>query len=87
MTDSEISKVVEGIFLTCDQQLLKHRLKLKKSHLFRDLHRMDTWEELPQEIKNLTFHAGDGKTVTKTVETFTWEKLDFVNKIKKEFKI
>jgi S-adenosylmethionine synthetase len=36
------------------------------------------------EIKTFTFEGG-GQTVTKEVETFTWEKLDYVDQIKKIF--
>lgn len=38
------------------------------------------------EVKTLTFKNA-GMEVTKTVETFTWEKLDYVDMIKKEFAI
>jgi S-adenosylmethionine synthetase len=33
------------------------------------------------------FTAPDGKTVSKRVELFTWEKLDYVSKVKKAFGI
>lgn len=36
------------------------------------------------EEKIFTFHAGKN-TITKKVETFTWEKLDYVDKIKETF--
>jgi S-adenosylmethionine synthetase len=36
------------------------------------------------EIKNITFRNA-GQEVTRTVETFTWEKLDFVDKVKSTF--
>ncbi len=39
------------------------------------------------EKKNVTFKDGSGTVKTISVETFTWEKLDYVDKIKKEFKI
>ena len=39
------------------------------------------------EVKNLTFKTFDGKEVTRKVETFTWEKLDMVDQLKKAFKI
>jgi S-adenosylmethionine synthetase len=37
------------------------------------------------EIVTKTFKTSEGKTIQKKVELFTWEKLDFVDKIKKEF--
>ena len=39
------------------------------------------------EIKEVTFKTFDGKSVTKKVETFTWEKLDMVDQLKKAFHI
>lgn len=39
------------------------------------------------EKKTLTFSSPDGRTVKKNVETFTWEKLDFVADVKKAFGI
>ncbi len=37
------------------------------------------------EIVTKTFSSPDGKKVTKKVELFTWEKLDYVDKLKKAF--
>ena len=39
------------------------------------------------EVVSKTFKTPDGKTKTMKVELFTWEKLDMVDKVKKEFKI
>ena len=39
------------------------------------------------ETVSKTFVAPDGNKVTRKVELFTWEKLDFVDKVKKEFGI
>jgi S-adenosylmethionine synthetase len=41
---------------------------------------------LPQVVEK-TFTSPDGKSVTRKVELFTWEKLDYVNKVKKAFGI
>ena len=38
-------------------------------------------------IKTKTFTDINGKTIEKKVELFTWEKLDYVDILKKEFKI
>lgn len=35
------------------------------------------------EIKKVTLTNGSGETITKEVETFTWEKLDYVDKVRK----
>jgi S-adenosylmethionine synthetase len=39
------------------------------------------------EIKTVTFSNPMGETVSLEVETFTWEKLDYVAKVKKAFKL
>jgi S-adenosylmethionine synthetase len=40
----------------------------------------------PQTVSK-TFKSADGKTKTVKVELFTWEKLDYVAKVKKAFKL
>ena len=47
---------------------------------------MVTWEE-HQRVKTVTFSNPMGETVSHEVETFTWEKLDYVEKIKNKFNI
>jgi S-adenosylmethionine synthetase len=39
------------------------------------------------EVVTKTFTSPDGKTKTMKVELFTWEKLDYVAKVKKAFNI
>ena len=39
------------------------------------------------EVKTVTFSNPMGETVSHEVETFTWEKLDYVEKIKNKFNI
>ncbi|MFT5337762.1 MAG: S-adenosylmethionine synthetase [Sphingobacteriales bacterium] len=39
----------------------------------------------PSEVKTVTFHSPNGESISKEVETFTWEKLDFVDKVKSGF--
>ncbi|TSA51513.1 MAG: methionine adenosyltransferase, partial [Sphingobacteriales bacterium] len=39
------------------------------------------------EVVTKTFSQPDGRTKTMNVELFTWEKLDYVSKVKKAFKI
>jgi S-adenosylmethionine synthetase len=39
------------------------------------------------EIVEKTFKAPGGKTIKKKVELFTWEKLDYVSKVKAAFKL
>ena len=37
------------------------------------------------EVKTITLVNGSGEKKVMEVETFTWEKLDFVDKVKKAF--
>jgi len=84
MTDGEIAKVVEGIF-DMRPYFIEKRLKLRNpiysetaayGHMGRD-----------NEVVTKTFTSPEGKVIQKKVELFTWEKLDFVDKVKKAFKI
>ena len=82
MTDGEISKVVERIF-DMRPYFIEQRFKLRNpiysetaayGHMGRK-----------SEVVEKTFTSPDGKKVTKKVELFTWEKLDYVSKVKKAF--
>ena len=84
MIDSEISKVVEGIF-DMRPAAIETRLKLRNP-IYLESASYGHMGRIPKE-KELTFYSGDGKKLTKKVETFTWEKLDFVGDVKKAFKI
>ncbi len=39
------------------------------------------------EIVEKVFVSPDGKSIKKKVELFTWEKLDYVKKVKQAFKL
>jgi len=82
MSDSEISKIVEDLF-DMRPAAIEKRLKLRNP-IYLETASYGHMGRTP-EIKNLTFHAADGKTLTKKVETFTWEKLDFVSRVKDAF--
>jgi S-adenosylmethionine synthetase len=84
LTDGQIAKVVEGIF-DMRPYFIEQRLKLRNpiysetaayGHMGRK-----------NEIVEKTFRGPDGKTIKKKVELFTWEKLDYVPKVKKAFKL
>ena len=84
MNDGQISKLVENIF-DMRPYFIEQRLKLRNpiysetaayGHMGRK-----------NETVTKTFTSPEGKSVTKKVELFTWEKLDFVDKVKKEFGI
>ena len=81
MTDGEIAQKVSAIF-DMRPAAIETRLKLREpiysetaayGHMGRK-----------SEIKEITFKNA-GQEVTRKVETFTWEKLDFVDKVKSTF--
>jgi S-adenosylmethionine synthetase len=83
-TDGEIARIVEGIF-DLRPYAIEQRLKLRNpiysetaayGHMGRK-----------NEIVTKTFKSPDGSEVKKEVELFTWEKLDFVDKVKDAFSL
>lgn len=84
LSDGEISKQVEAIF-DMRPYFIEQRLKLRNpiysetaayGHMGRK-----------SEIVEKSFVSPDGKVIKRKVELFTWEKLDYVGKIKKAFGI
>jgi S-adenosylmethionine synthetase len=82
--DGEIAKKVEALF-DMRPYFIEQRLKLRNpiysetaayGHMGRE-----------NKIVTKTFKAPNGKTISKKVELFTWEKLDYVPKVKKAFGI
>jgi len=82
MTDGEIAKKIEEIF-DMRPYFIEQRLKLRNpmyaetaayGHMGRK-----------NEVVTKTFRAPDGKEITVEVELFTWEKLDYVDKVKAAF--
>ena len=82
MTDGKIGKLVEGIF-DMRPYFIEQRLKLRtpmysETAAYGHMGRKN-------ETVTKTFTSPDGKTKTMKVELFTWEKLDYVAKVKKAF--
>lgn len=84
LTDGEIAKKIEAIF-DMRPYAIEQRLKLRNpiyeetaayGHMGRE-----------NEVVTKTFVSPDGSTLTLDVELFTWEKLDYVETLKKEFGI
>mgnify|MGYP006161434783 FL=1 len=84
MTDGEIAKKIEEIF-DMRPYFIEQRLKLRNpmysetaayGHMGRK-----------NEVVTKSFKAPDGSVKTMEVELFTWEKLDFVDKIKAAFSL
>ncbi|MFT7032317.1 MAG: S-adenosylmethionine synthetase [Cyclobacteriaceae bacterium] len=81
MTDGEIAKKIVGLFDMKPAALIR-RLKLREP-IYSETAAYGHMGRKP-EIKTLTFEGG-GQKVTREVETFTWEKLDYVDKVKSAF--
>jgi S-adenosylmethionine synthetase len=84
MTDGELAKVVSGIF-DMRPYFIEQRLKLRNpiysetaayGHMGRK-----------NEVVTKRFKRPDGTFLEKEVELFTWEKLDFVDKVKSAFNL
>ena len=82
MSDGEIAKVIEKVFDMRPYHIEK-RLKLR-TPIYSDSAAYGHMGRTPEK-KKVSFTDGSGKTKTMNVETFTWEKLDYVKKVKKAF--
>lgn len=82
MNDGEIGKIVEGIF-DMRPYFIEQRLKLRNP-IYSETAAYGHMGRKPESVEK-TFVSPDGKKVTKKVELFTWEKLDYVGKVKKAF--
>lgn len=84
MTDGEISKVVETIF-DMRPYFIEQRLKLRNP-IYSETAAYGHMGRTPETVTK-SFKSPNGEDKTVTVELFTWEKLDFVDKVKAAFKI
>lgn len=84
MTDGEIAKIVESIF-DMRPYYIEQRLKLRNP-IYSETAAYGHMGRKP-EIVEKEFSQPGGKTIKKKVELFTWEKLDYVPKVKKAFGI
>lgn len=83
-SDEEIARKISKIF-DMTPYGIETRLKLRNP-IYRETASYGHMGR-KNEVVTKTFINSDGKKVVKKVELFTWEKLDYVNKIKKEFGI
>ena len=83
-TDAQIAEIVYGIF-DMRPYAIEQRLKLRNP-IYSDSAAYGHMGRIP-EIKTLTFKDGSGKQITKEVELFTWEKLDYKDQVKKAFSL
>ena len=84
LTDGEISKKVEAIF-DMRPYFIEQRLKLRNP-IYSETAAYGHMGRQPEMVTK-TFNAPGGLTKTVEVELFTWEKLDFVDKVKTAFGI
>jgi S-adenosylmethionine synthetase len=82
LSDGEIAKKVEGIF-DMRPYFIEERLKLRNP-IYSETAAYGHMGRKPETVTK-TFKSPDGKTKTLTVELFTWEKLDYVDKVKSTF--
>ena len=84
LSDSEIAKKIEDIF-DMRPYYIEKRLKLR-SPMYLETASYGHMGRKNEIIKK-EFKSPDGNSLILDVELFTWEKLDFVDKIKSEFKL
>jgi S-adenosylmethionine synthetase len=84
LTDGEIAEKVSAIF-DMRPYFIEQRLKLRnpiysETSAYGHMGRKN-------EVVEKSFSSPDGKVIKKKVELFTWEKLDYVDKIRKAFRL
>ncbi|MDA9263514.1 methionine adenosyltransferase [Saprospiraceae bacterium] len=84
LTDGQISQKIEKIF-DMRPYAIETRLKLRNP-IYSETAAYGHMGRVPEK-KRVTFTDGSGKTKSRLVETFTWEKLDYIKKIKSAFNI
>ena len=84
LSDGEIAKIVERIF-DMRPYYIEQRLKLRTPMYSETA----SYGHMGRRNETVTksFKSPDGKIKTMRVELFTWEKLDYVTKVKNAFKI
>ena len=84
MNDSELAKIVEEIF-DMRPYFIEKRLKLRNPIYLETA----AFGHLGRKVELVTknFNSPNGETKTIEVELFTWEKLDYVEKIKQKIKL
>ena len=84
LTDGEIAKKVEELF-DMRPYFIEQRLKLRNP-IYSETAAYGHMGRKPETVIK-TFQTPNGEQKTLTVELFTWEKLDFVDKVKAAFDI
>jgi len=84
MSDGHIAQIVSEVF-DMRPYFIEERLKLRQP-MYSEAAAYGHMGRIPVTVTK-TFKSADGKTKNMKVELFTWEKLDYVSKVKKAFKI
>ncbi|MEO2148340.1 MAG: methionine adenosyltransferase domain-containing protein, partial [Flavobacteriaceae bacterium] len=84
INDSELAKVIEEIF-DMRPYFIEKRLKLRNP-IYTETAAYGHMGRKPEFVKK-TFNSPSGESRTLEVELFTWEKLDYVEKIKQKLKL
>ena len=84
MSDGEIATIVEKLF-DMRPYAIEKRFKLR-SPMYSETAAYGHMGRT-NEIVEKTFKSPDGKSKTMKVELFTWEKLDYVEKVRKAFRL
>ena len=84
MKDGEIGKIVEEIF-DMRPYFIEKRLKLRNP-IYSETAAYGHMGRKNETVTKI-FTSPEGKTIKQEVELFTWEKLDYVSKVKKAFKL
>jgi len=82
LNDGEISRRVSELF-DMRPYFIEQRLKLRNP-IYSETAAYGHMGRKPEKVTK-EFHSPEGKVVKKKVELFTWEKLDYVPKVKKAF--
>ena len=82
LTDGQIGKIVEQVF-DMRPYFIEQRLKLRNP-MYSETAAYGHMGRVPRTVEKV-FTTPDGKQVKRKVELFTWEKLDYVSKVKKAF--
>jgi len=84
LSDSQIAEKIDELFDMRPAAIVE-RFKLKDP-IYSDTAAYGHMGRQPEK-KTVVFEVGGGREITKEIETFPWEKLNYVDKVKKAFDI
>ncbi len=84
LTDGEIGKIIAEVF-DMRPYFIEKRLKLRNP-IYSETAAYGHMGRKPEMVEK-TFISPDARVIKRKVELFTWEKLDYVDKVKKAFGI